>query len=100
MKYEYDTGQFSWSKDKNTFYAEAWNLAAMLPDGSMHPEAFPNQKRQFYIVNPKTGNQRRFRFVKEQTNEMPLNEMEAIGTYKSWIFKSEDDIFCDIMITA
>ena len=65
---QYDILQFSYTKETNTFYADAWNLVAYMPDGSFHPEAFPNQKKEFFIHNYKTNGFRRFRFVKEITN--------------------------------
>ena len=92
MEYRYDVLQFRWNKDTNAFYADAWDLVAWLPDGSTHPEAFPNMKGEFYIDNTKTGGFRRFRFVKEIKGD--------IGgfNYTEWVFKSEDGIECRIAI--
>jgi hypothetical protein len=84
MEYRYDIKQFHWNKDTNTFYADAWDLVAHMPDGSIHPEAFPNMKKQFFIQNYKTNGFRRFRFVKDEK----LN----------WLFESEDGIKCYICI--
>jgi hypothetical protein len=97
MKYEYDVRQFSWVKEDNTFYADAWNLVAWLPDGGTHPEAFPNGKKEFYIVNTQTGGERRFRFVKEVTEYPVEDDTKYYET--AWIFESEDGILCEILIT-
>jgi hypothetical protein len=93
MKYEYDVRQFSWVKEDNTFYADAWNLVAWMPDGSTHQQAFPNGKRQFYIVNTQTAGERRFRFVKELTE---VFENNAPCQLKFWQFESEDGIICKV----
>jgi hypothetical protein len=84
MEFKYDIKQFHWKKDTNTFYADAWDLVAHMSDGSIHPEAFPNMKKQFVIHNYKTNEFRRFRFVKDEK----LN----------WLFESEDGIKCYICI--
>jgi len=70
MEYRYDITQFVWNKDINVFYADAWNLVAWMPDGSTHPEAFPNMKKEFFIHNYNTNGFRRFRFVKEITGNV------------------------------
>jgi len=93
-EFTYDINQFMWVKEINTFVADAWDLVAWMEDGLTHPEAFPNMKRQFYIKNYKTGNQRRFRFVKEYIDS-PDNEPWS-ETY--WQFKSEDGIICSICV--
>lgn len=84
MEYRYDILQFHWNKDTNTFYAEAPHLECLMPDGNIHPEAFPNQKGQFFIDNNQTGGFRRFRFISEIASE--------------WLFESEDGIQCRICI--
>jgi hypothetical protein len=92
MEYHYNIEQFNWNKDINTFYAEAAHLVCMMGDGSIHPEAFPNQKGQFFIDNTKTGGFRRFIFGKELKG--------GIGNkvFTEWIFESEDEIECRISI--
>jgi hypothetical protein len=51
-------------------------------------------KRQFYIKNYQTGNERRFRFVTEFENVHPTEQWsETI-----WQFQSEDGILCNICI--
>ena len=92
MEYRYDVLQFQWNKDTNAFYADAWNLVAWMPDGSTHPEAFPNQKKEFFIHNYKTDGFRRFRFRKELIGGIG-NEV-----FTEWIFESEDEIECRIGI--
>ncbi len=94
MEYHYHISQFQWNKDANTFVAEAWNLDCVMPDGNIHPEAFPNQKQQFFIDNPATGGFRRFRFVKEYG--VQSDENDYVSTY--WLFDSEDGIECSICI--
>ena len=92
MEYRYHISQFNWNKDTNTFYGDAPHLVCLLPDGNIHPEAFPNQKGQFFIDNTRTGGFRRFRFIKEITGD--------IGGfhYTEWSFQSEDGIDCRIGI--
>jgi hypothetical protein len=100
MEYKYHIDQFSWNKNENTFFAEAPFLDCQMPDGNIHPEAFPNMKKQFFIVNTDTGGFRRFRFVGEEiiysNNE---NEMGVeLYLFTQWIFESEDGIKCKIAI--
>jgi hypothetical protein len=92
MEYRYHISQFNWNKDTNTFYGEAAHLVCIMPDGSIHPEAFPNQKGQFFIDNTRTGGFRRFRFRKELKGGIG-NEV-----FTEWIFESEDEIECKISI--
>jgi hypothetical protein len=92
MEYHYNIEQFNWNKDTNTFYGDAPHLVCIMPDGGIHPEAFPNQKGQFFIDNTKTGGFRRFRFRKELKGGMG-NEV-----FTEWIFESEDEIECRIAI--
>ena len=92
MEYHYNIEQFNWNKSINTFYAEAAHLVCMMGDGSIHPEAFPNQKGQFFIDNTKTGGFRRFRFQRELKGGIGNEE------FTEWIFESEDGIECRIAI--
>ena len=94
MEYKYHIDQFSWNKDENTFFAEACFLDCQMPDGNIHPEAFPNMKKQFFIVNTDTGGFRRFRFVEEIVSEFEETQFTQI----EWVFKSEDGIKCKIAI--
>ena len=89
---EYDIQQFRWNKDINTFYADAWDLVAYMPDGSFHTEAFPTMKEQFFIYNYNTNGFRRFRFVKEISGDV------GGFNYTEWVFESEDGIECRIGI--
>ena len=92
MDYRYHIRQFVWNKDTNSFYAEAPHLESIMPDGNIHPEAFPNQKREFFIDNPKTGGFRRFRYVRDIVGN--IDEQ----TFTEWLFQSEDGIECRISI--
>ena len=92
MEYRYHIRQFVWNNDTNSFYGQAPFLECVMPDGNIHPEAFPNMKKQFIIDNPKTGGFRRFRFVKEVTAN--IGEMQ----FTEWLFESEDKIECRIAI--
>jgi hypothetical protein len=101
MEYTYDINQFYWNKEHNTFYADAWDLVAILPDGSIHPEAFPNEKQQFFIRNYKTEGFRRFTFVDEIKD--CVADVYEDGSFSqseitSWIFESEDGIRCSICV--
>jgi hypothetical protein len=88
----YDILQFHWNKDTNSFYADAWNLVANLPDGSVHSEAFPTMKGEFFIYNYTTNGFRRFRFVKDIVSNI------GEQSFTEWLFESEDKIECRIAI--
>ncbi len=92
MDYRYHIRQFVWNKDTNSFYGEAPHLESVMPDGNIHPEAFPNQKKQFFIDNPKTGGFRRFRYVRDIVGNIDGH------TFTEWLFQSEDGIECRISI--
>jgi hypothetical protein len=97
QEFRYDIRQFRWVKELNTFFATAWDLVAWINDGSVHPQAFPNGKKQFYIKNYSTGNERRFRFVKEfEVICNPYNSFSYTETI--WQFESEDGILCDVCV--
>ena len=81
---EYPIQFFTWVKEENTFYGHSHEL--------WHPDYaynFPNDKKQFYIVNQKTGGFRRFRFVKE---------VESTETWVEYLFESEDGIKCMVLV--
>jgi hypothetical protein len=92
MEMHYDILQFNWNKDTNSFYADAWNLVAIMTDGSVHPEAFPTMKKQFFIYNYRTNGFRRFRYVKDIVGNM------GGQSFTEWLFQSEDGIECRIGI--
>lgn len=100
MEYRYDIRQFSWKREENSFHAFAPSLIPFMQDGSVHPEAFPNQKKEFFIHNYKTNGFRRFRFIGEEIiysdeeNEMGVE----LYLFTQWIFESEDGIKCKIAI--
>jgi hypothetical protein len=98
MEYRYHINQFSWNKELNEFFAEAPFLHCQLSDNSIHPEAFPNKKGEFFIDNPKTGEFRRFRFVEETINWLIDENEHTKYEMVDWIFESEDGIKCKISI--
>lgn len=104
MKYTYDIAQFKYRKEDNTLYGEAPHLVTHLPDGSMHHEAFPNGKKEFYIKNYKTNNERRFRFLTEELDYQELYDEEGnlygalFDPITTWVFESEDSIKCKVRI--
>ena len=98
MEYKYHIDQFFWNKDENTFFAEACFLDCQMSDGNIHPEAFPNMKKQFFIVNTKTDGFRRFRFVEETTNWLIDENEHTKYEMIDWVFESEDGIKCKIAI--
>ena len=98
MEYKYHINQFSWNKHENTFFAEAPFLHCQMPDGNIHHEAFPNMKKQFFIVNTNTGGFRRFRFVEETTNWLIDENEHTKYEMIDWVFESEDGIKCKIAI--
>ena len=98
MEYKYHIDQFFWNKDENTFFAEACFLDCQMSDGNIHPEAFPNMKKQFFIVNTKTDGFRRFRFVEETTNWLIDENERTKYEMIDWVFESEDGIKCKIAI--
>ena len=97
MDYIYHIRQFTWKKEHNSFYGHAMFLPCIMPDGGIHPESFPSQKKQFYIHNPKTNNSRRFTFVEENPILETFDDGETLQ-FTEWIFHSEDGIVCHIII--
>ena len=95
---EYDIQQFRYTKETNTFYADAWNLIGYMPDGNFHPESFPTMKGQFVMYNYNTNGFRRFRFVKEITNWLIDENEHTKYEMIDWLFESEDGIKCMINI--
>ena len=73
MDYIYDINLFDWDKESNTFSVNAKSLYT-----NEHAQAHPNQRRQFYISNQRTGGRRRFRLTDVKDDSLT--------------FKSEDDI--------
>jgi hypothetical protein len=80
MDYIYDINLFDWDKESNTFTVNNESLYT-----NEHAEAHPNQRRQFYILNQRTGDRRRFRLT-------DINE-------DNLIFKSEDGFIAVIKLT-
>jgi hypothetical protein len=91
---EYDMGYFKWHNRENSFYADAWTLFAVDEAHESVAEPFPSGRSQFIIRNLETDGFRRFTFERELViNEPGLNATE-------WVFKSEDGMFCKILINA
>ena len=90
MTYTYDIEHFTWVSELNLFVGIADDLIATLTDGSLHPIPFPTHTKQFYIVNYKTKNRRRFRFVG--------SEMSYIFHSTTLVFVSDDSIACRILL--
>ena len=95
MTFKYSIEQFAWVKDRNTFYADAWNLIA-LNEQFVGREAFSNSKQHFCIVNYQTEGFRRFTFLKD---EVYTYEDDPSLNYTAWVFTSEDGIRCEICVT-
>ena len=94
MTYTYNAEDFFWNSEYNAFYGNSWNLRPTLPDGTTHPETFPNNKEKFRITNPKTGGYREFTFLKEETEYYFDAEDTSEFLGKDFIFESEDGIRC------
>jgi hypothetical protein len=91
----YDINDFRWSKENNSFYAEAPDLYSL----GDHKSAFPSGKNKFYIKNFKTNGFRSFVFQEESTSYITLNQEEDYIVEETiWIYKSEDGISCQIYI--
>jgi hypothetical protein len=98
MKYTYDISQFKWNATENSFFGAAPFLECLLPDGNIHPNAFPNDKGEFFIHNYKTNEFRRFQFVKEITNWLIDENEHTKYEMMEWLFQSEDGINCYISL--
>ena len=92
-EYSYSVNQFKWIKENNALYASAKDLVCRMGDGSIHPCAFPNHKKQFFIHNEKTGGFRRFRYTGESIYGIDYNNERYL---MELIFESEDSIKCHI----
>jgi hypothetical protein len=93
----YDINDFRWSKQNNSFYAEA---SYLYPLGD-YQSAFPNGKSKFYIKNFKTNDFRSFIFQEENTTYNILDQEEDYTIEETiWTYKSEDGILCQISITT
>lgn len=91
----YDINDFRWSKENNSFYAEAPDLYSL----GDHKSAFPNGKNKFYIKNFKTSGFRSFVFQEENISYITLNQEEDYTIEETiWTYKSEDGISCQIYI--
>lgn len=94
----YDINQFKWVKSENAFFANAIDLYDIIDDYYHTP--FPNGKSEFFIQNFDTGGFRRFRFVKEVSENHTLTDNDIEQFTITWfLFKSEDGIECYINVT-
>jgi len=75
---EYPITSFEWLPELKTFVGESKDLYT-----GKHDYNLPNGRGQFHIVNPKTGNWRRFRWTKNGNDGM--------------FFISEDQLICKII---
>lgn len=79
--YDYNVRLFTWSKENNAFYGDAWELETWYKS---QPMCFPSGKSKFRIVNTKTQGFRVFTFSKQ--------------TEDHYLFVSEDGIRCVVCI--
>jgi hypothetical protein len=103
-EYTYDINQFSYTRETNTLSAEALNLYT---SNQPNQNPFPNGKQQFNIKNHQTGNHRRFRFLREDTEKYTYtvtstaSEQEDIPvdwSQQYWLYESEDGIQCRVYL--
>jgi len=106
-EYTYDINQFTYNKETNTLTADAVQLYTHNKDNSLHPNPFPNGKQQFNIKNHQTGNHRRFRFVKEDTEKYAYTvtstasgqeDIPVDWSQQYWLYESEDGIQCMVYL--
>jgi hypothetical protein len=106
-EYTYDIKQFTYNKQTNTLSADAVQLYTHNRYGSMNPNPFPNGKQQFNIKNYETGNHRRFRFVKEDTEKYTYTVTAIEETDKDtqvdwsqqyWLYEAEDGVKCRVYL--
>jgi hypothetical protein len=106
-EYTYDIKQFQYNKETNALSAEVLDLYTSNQDGSMHPNPFPNGKQQFIIKNYETGNHRRFRFVKEDTEKYAYTvtstatgqeDIPVDWSQQYWLYEAEDGIKCRVYL--
>lgn len=78
MEYRYDIEQFEWNPITKEFsgYMEDLHYSQFI-------EPWPNQAKQFFIVNHRTRDFRRFRLIRDNNIE--------------YVFESEDGIQCRII---
>lgn len=106
-EYTYDIQQFQYTRETNTLSAEALNLYTSNQDGSTHTNPFPNGKQQFNIKNHQTGNHRRFRFVREDTEKYTYTvtstatgqeDIPVDWSQQYWLYESDDGIKCRVYL--
>jgi hypothetical protein len=83
----YSIKSFDWDKLQNTFTGYEDKLYN-IDTNHYYQISFPNQRGKFYIKNEITGGFRRFLYHRE----FKLSDTEMV-----WVFKSEDNINCEII---
>ena len=93
----YSIEQFNWSKDLYTFIGD---MGAIWDVDNKQNYAFPSGRKQFNILNPKTGGFRRFRLKCESHEEHwctdITNDEGCWASFRCMVFESEDGILCKV----
>lgn len=100
-KYTYDIHQFNWSKELNTFFGD---MGAIWDTDNKYKFPFPSGRKQFTILNEKTGGFRRFRLKCEcyeqhwyrDIDNDDDNNADTYASFRCLVFESEDGIICKI----
>jgi len=96
-KYMYSIDQFNWHKQLNTFLGD---MGAIWDMDNKYQCAFPSGRKQFTILNPKTGGFRRFRLKCESQEQHWCSDIEtdevSWASLRCLIFESEDGILCKV----
>ena len=95
--FTYNIRNFLWSKHLNTFFGDMGDL---WETSGKYNYAFPSQRKQFRILNEKTGGFRRFRLKYESLEEHYCTELNTDdcfwATFRCMVFESEDGIICKV----
>lgn len=83
----YSIYNFDWDTDRRTLNGKE-HLLYPIDSPYFCQLPFPNGRGKFYIKNEESGGFRRFIYYREYL----LTEDEVV-----WVFKSEDDILCEII---
>ena len=95
--FTYNIKDFNWSKELNTFFGDMGNIWEI---SRQYNYSFPSGRKQFTILNERTGGFRRFR-LKCESHEQHWctdieNENEFYASFRCLIFESEDGILCKV----
>ena len=95
--YTYNIQDFNWSKELNTFIGD---MGALWETSGKYNYAFPSGRKQFRILNEKTGGFRRFRLKCESLEEHYCTDIDSDdcfwATFRCMVFESEDGIICKV----